>query len=267
MAILTLSLWSAPAAAQVTCGAKLKADTTLTATDPVVTGVCPFHGLGLAADFITLDCAGLTIKGSRAGKGLRLLPGTEGVTIQNCVVEGFATGIFLGAGGGAFVFNVVSQNNKNDGIATDSNFNFFVNVLSRGNGAAGFKLAGLGNGGEGAIALQNGKAGFQMAGREIDLSSSLSISNGAQGVVGSNVKESFFSLITSIANTGDGMTVAGGTVERPNSFGEIRAWANGGNGLLVPGTNPDANFDDGGNSGLANTGAIQCQIAGAPCAE
>jgi hypothetical protein len=265
--ILTAAFCPAPATAQVPCDAKLTGDTTLTPTDPIVTGTCPGNGLALAADDITLDCAGLTIKGSRKGKGLRILAGTENVTIQNCVVDGFAVGILLGGAGAASVSNVVSQNNKGDGVQAPSSFNILSNVVSRRNGGVGFKFTGTGTSGEGVVALQNSKAGFQLGGKEVDLSSSLAIENGAQGLVGGGVKSSVFSAITAIANAGDGVNIAGGTPSLPNSFSDIKAWVNGGNGLVVPGTNADANADDGGNAGLANAGAIQCQIAGVVCAE
>jgi hypothetical protein len=260
-----VGLAAAPAAAVVSCGATITADTTLSSADPVTTGPCASHGIAVGADNITLDCGGRTIKGNQAGKGIRVLAGNEGATIQNCVVDGFATGIELGGAGWAVVSNVVSQNNKNNGIETESDFNGLSDVLSRKNGAHGFKLAGLGNSAENAIALGNTGAGFRLAGRALDVSASLAVDNGAQGYLGTGVDESIFSGLTAIGNTGDGVAIAGGTVARPNSFSDIRAIANGGNGILIPGTNPDASVDDGGNVGFVNSGPTQCQIAGAAC--
>jgi hypothetical protein len=135
---------------------------------------------------------------------------------------------------------------------------------SRRNGGFGFHFVGVGNGGEGTVALQNTKAGFSIGGREADISSSFSISNGAQGFTG-NIKGSSIASSSAIANIGDGYSFAGGTLALPNVFGDLKAIANGGNGLVVGGTNPDVNVDNGGNSGLANAGTIQCQIAGQPC--
>jgi hypothetical protein len=66
-------------------------------------------------------------------------------------------------------------------------------------------------------------------------------------------------------NTGDGISLKGGSVNFPNELEGNKAFANGGNGLVVAGSNVDANVDGGGNSSLANAGPIQCQIAGVAC--
>jgi hypothetical protein len=264
-AFALLALSSTPADAQVTCGAKITAlTTTLTSSDPVTSTVCPGDGIIIGADDITLDCGGLTLKGNKKGAGIKLAAGASGTIIQNCVVDSFNKGLQIGAGGGVFVTNVVSQNNKDAGVEVTSDFSFFSNVLSRSNGGIGFHFSGMGNGGEAVVALQNTMAGFSIGGRAADISSSFSISNGQQGFTGT-IKESSIASSSSIANGGDGFSFAGGTLALPNAFGDLKAIANGGNGLSVGGTNPDVNVDNGGNSGLANAGAIQCQIAGQPC--
>ena len=58
-------------------------DTTLTTGVP--------GGIVIAADDVTLDCAGHVVSGGRAIQ----LDGRSGVTIQNCVADGFAIGIEL----------------------------------------------------------------------------------------------------------------------------------------------------------------------------
>src|SRR5580765_3358275 len=140
----------------------------------------------------------------------------------------------------------------------------FLDVVCRSNGGFGFHFGGVGNGGEGTVAVQNTKAGFSFAAREADISSSFAIANGAQGFTG-NIKGSSIASSSAIANAGDGYSLAGGTLALPNAFADLKAIANGRNGLSVGGASVDINVDDGGNSGLANSGAIQCQIAGQSC--
>ena len=259
-----VGVWATPALALVDCGATITTNTTLTAADPVTTTICKSNGVSIKGDNITLDCGGLTIKGKGAGAGVRLVSGASGATIQNCVVDSFVKGLLLGGPGGNFVMNVVAQNNKDAGVVATSNANFLLTVLSRNNGGFGFQLSGTGNGTDGAVALENTKAGFSIKGKEADIENSLAISNGAEGFIG-NLKSSFFFGNSAIGNTSDGFKMGGGSTSLPNEYDECKAIANGGNGLVVSGTNPDANFDGGGNVGLANAGAIGCQIAGVAC--
>ena len=263
-ALAGVGLSGTPAVALVSCGATIIADTTLTSSDPVTTTICTSNGISIGADNITLDCGGLTIRGQAVGAGIRLVSGASGATIQNCVVDGFAKGLLLGGAGGTFVLNVVVQNNKDNGVEASSDFNFFQTVVSRKNGGFGLHLSGIGNGTAGAIALQNTKAGFSISGQEADIETSLSISNGNGGFTG-NMKSSFFAANIAIGNTGLGFDMATGTVLLPNEYDENKALANTGNGLVVGGTNIDANVDGGGNVGLANGGAIQCEIAAVAC--
>jgi hypothetical protein len=251
------------AAAQVACGATITTDTTLTPGDPIATAACKTNGISIGGAGVTLDCGGLTIKGSGGGTGIRLVSRAESVTIQNCVVEGFQKGLHLPGIGNNFLANVVAQGNKSAGVVANSDFNLFLGVVARGNGI-GFQLSGTGNALDGAIALENAKAGFSIKGAEQDIQNSMAIGNGAQGF-SANIKSSLLFNNSAMDNRGAGFDIKGGTINLPNDYSDNKAFANGRNGLVVAGKNPDANFDSGGNVGLANTGAIQCQIAGVPC--
>ncbi|MBI4489830.1 MAG: right-handed parallel beta-helix repeat-containing protein [Deltaproteobacteria bacterium] len=266
-----MGLRARPAVAQVYCGATLTTDTTLIPTDPVVFDpaaqpgdtACAQSGL-ILGDAITLDCAGLTLKGKGKGTGINIAAGVEGATILNCTVDNFQTGIKLGGLGSHSVEGAVVMNNKINGVELPTDFNFLTGMLSRKNGRMGFLIRGVGNAVEGSVALENGKAGFSIRSKEHSLDSNFSILNGEQGFEGSG-RIVAFSLNNAISNKGNGLNFTGGSVNEPNDFSENKAIANGGNGIFVGGANPDANVDSGGNKGLANTGPIQCQIAGQPC--
>jgi hypothetical protein len=264
LALATAAAWNAPASAAVSCGATITADTTLTPSDPVTTTACPSNGITLGADNITLDCGGLTIRGKGRADGIRLGTGVEGVAIQNCTVDHFSVGVLLAGAGGATVDRVLSQNNTSDGVSVISGDNFLSVVLSQHNTGSGFKIAGDANSIDSVVAVGNGKAGFSLTGKDHDLESSQAITNTGDGWTG-NVNSTLFISNTAIGNKHDGFDIAGGTINLPNEFDANRAFANGGNGLVVGGVNPDINVDGGDNVGLGNAGAIQCQIAGAAC--
>lgn len=115
-----LTMTSGTAYAQA-CGDVLLADTTLTA-DLTCTG----PGLIIGADDIKLDCNGFSINGLGTDIGI-LLDGRTGVTVKRCVVNRFASGIYL----------------------TDSP----ANLLRKNS------VSGSTSGGSGAIQLSNGSDG------------------------------------------------------------------------------------------------------------
>jgi hypothetical protein len=254
-------LGATPAAAQVSCGVKLSSSTTLTSS---LTG-CKPNGLILNASGITLDCAGFSIKGTGTGTGIKLGTGVSGVAIENCVVDGFATGILLGGGGGSALMRTLVQNNTGHGVRATSDSNTVQDVVSRQNGGFGFVVIGAGNSLLGVLAMDNSKAGVSLGGHGQDVENSLAISNDKEGFVGT-VRDSTFSANTAISNVATGFKLGGGAVTAPNTYGTNKAFVNGANGLVVSGANPAANVDGGGNSGLANTGSVQCRIAGVACA-
>lgn len=265
--ITMIGLWQAPAAAQVACGATLTADTVLTPSDPVVfdpvaqPGDTPCVGTAITfgASFITLDCAGLRIRGSGSGRGIRVPLGIEGATILNCVVERFRTGIRLRGLGSHTVEGSVVASNADAGLESESDFNTVLGTLARENGGPGFRIGGAGSFVSESVALQNGKAGFIVNGREHFVDTSFSVLNGG------DVRGAGIAANNAIANGGSGLLFDGGSLDFPNDYGDNKVIANKGNGILVKGLNPDVNVDSGGNLGLANGGPIQCQIAGRPC--
>jgi len=55
---------------------------------------CPNHGLEIGASNVALNCQGHTLQGSNTGIGINIESKT-GVTIENCIVRDFDTGIYL----------------------------------------------------------------------------------------------------------------------------------------------------------------------------
>jgi len=94
----------------------------------------------IAADDITLDCAGHTISGTFSGPGVSL-EGRTGVTIQNCAITRFLSGIRLRASTDIMIIsNVMTQNTDGIGVFL-SHENTIMNNLASDNGIA-FYLSG-----------------------------------------------------------------------------------------------------------------------------
>jgi parallel beta-helix repeat protein len=84
---LAVTLFVAPAAASdISCGATITVDTTLTGNLR-----CPGDGLVVAADGVTLDLAGHTVAGSGTGSGITVTGAN--VTVTNGVVTRFQQGL------------------------------------------------------------------------------------------------------------------------------------------------------------------------------
>ncbi len=162
-AVFALAALSPTAAwAQPFCGDVLVADTTLTAAL-----TCAGDALIIGADDIELDCDGFALSGDGTGLGIHL-DGVTGVTVRNCAVSRFASGIRLtdapanyivensvtdstsvGSGGiqlsSASDGNVVelnrSYNNDGRGFAiTDSTGNLLQDNGSANNGFRGYDV-------------------------------------------------------------------------------------------------------------------------------
>lgn len=89
-------------------------DTTLTGD----VGPCAGHGIVVAADNVTLDLNGFTVRGAKAVAeqvGI-LLDGVQGVTVKNGTVTGFDAGVSIEYGGGNTVTGVTATRNVNDMI-------------------------------------------------------------------------------------------------------------------------------------------------------
>jgi parallel beta-helix repeat protein len=105
----------------VTCGTTITTSTELKAD----IGPCSGNGIVIGSSGITLNCAGHTISGTSGSvAGISLL-GVTTVTVKNCHVTGFASGIYLGA----------SSSNKLTGNTANGNYGYYDDSV--GSGTAG----------------------------------------------------------------------------------------------------------------------------------
>ena len=89
---------------------------------------------------ITLDCAGHSITGTGSGKGIFLASKT-GVTIKNCVVSGFPSGIFLfTSSSNTLTSNIANNNNAGIVLASFSNFNTLTANIANNNSGDGIGI-------------------------------------------------------------------------------------------------------------------------------
>ncbi len=157
-----LTMTSGTAYAQVSCGDVLVADTTMTADL-----TCGGPGLIVGADDIVLDCGGFSLNGPGSDIGIHL-DGRTGVTVKNCVVNRFVSGILLddspsnfitknsvsgstsagtgaiqlanGSDGNVLKHNRAYQNSGRGFVVTDSMGNLVIENAAMGNAFRGFDL-------------------------------------------------------------------------------------------------------------------------------
>ena len=129
-----------PGAAQAqTCGSILTANTTLTG-NLVCTGG---NGLELAANNITLDCAGFSITGIGTDVGI-LLDNTVQATVVDCTVDNFAVGFRIDGGNDNKLSTNVAVNNQSTtggfSIINGSTGNVLVDNEASNNVGRGFSI-------------------------------------------------------------------------------------------------------------------------------
>ena len=149
-------------AAGPTCGGTITASVKLAGS----IGPCSGDGIVIGADGVTLNCNGHTLTGSgpaSTGIGVKAV-GVVGVTIQNCRVSQFQTGILVRSNVSTISMNRSFQN-TGDGVRIDSSE--FVSVTGNtatGNGGDGFNLTSIiGGFFSSNIALSNAFNGFDIA--------------------------------------------------------------------------------------------------------
>jgi hypothetical protein len=198
------------------CGDTVVSDTRLRPEDPVVTDRCPLDGLairaGALAESITLDLAGLSLRGTGAGVGLSVeYGGADGARIVGAPVGGRATistfdvGVSTAAGdsiaavsrlavrdnrrsglrlvvSGTVLDDVVASGNGDDGMRIRGTGGRLVNVVSNDNAGHGLRLATDGTAVE-ATAQHNGGSGIVANGARNDLSQASVAGNAQHGIV------------------------------------------------------------------------------------
>jgi hypothetical protein len=281
------------------CGDVVVASTVLR-DDPVTAAVCPHDGLLIRAEdervSLVLDLAGHTLRGRRAGAGLRVLNGGPGGALivsdaGPAMVADFDDGV-VGRGGDAIALlqDLAVRNSRRDGVRITGR-NFAVRRVSVAGaerdgfalGGSGFEISDtraedcgrfgyfvmgdsaiVGGEGNGNVADRSGTAGFSLMGAGHTLAECRARGGRKDGVVLQAARldvrgcEARDNAGDGISGTGSGLHLAGNV-----------ALDNGGDGVLVRGPRL---VDGGGNRGAGNRGdgreraAVQCAIGGAPCA-
>lgn len=174
-----------PGAVQAQCGSILTSNTTLTGSFSCGSG----NGLELAANNITLDCAGFTISGGGSGIGI-LLDNVSQVTVVNCTVQRFGVGFRIDGGNDNQLYhNTALRNLSTSGgfnIINGSNGNFLESNSSAFNPVGrGFSV----NDSDGNLlifnrAFDNGFRGFDIINSDFNyLYSNSAVNNSSAGMI------------------------------------------------------------------------------------
>jgi len=205
---------------------------TLDATDPILTTACQGNGLTIKNQGtghndrgFTVDCtgtAGMAIKGSATGTGIKLLG--PNLAVFGCTTDGFQTGIAV-TGDGSDIEDSVVQNSSGDGFVVNDPVGFRnVNLIGSnftGNqavksGGWGFNLRGsVMNVGTGTffnnIATGNALGGFLVKGEGVAMFGNEAFFNTGPGfsVLSTNCCSGslgqFFSSAVAQGNSGPGI--------------------------------------------------------------
>jgi hypothetical protein len=219
------------------CGDTVVTDTVLRADDPIVVTRCELDGLTILsrqeADSITLDLAGLTIRGRDMGTGIHVLRGGESgarvlggglvssdravkgpsalppssSTLGRAAVTGFAMG--FRALPGAHVSRLEHLDligNRRDGVSFTLSGTIVLDVQATQNGEAGFDLRGRGGRLIAAAATENRKAGLRLTTQDA-LIEAQARDNGGHGIVVGGARNTV--KASSESNGGAGVLVFG----------------------------------------------------------
>ncbi len=177
--------------------------------------------------------------------------GTTQNTPRNC------EGITIHGDGNVIMRSEVKNGGPGVGVCALGDNNLVSFVTSRGSSFGIAVFSGNGSVIEHCDASGNSELGFSLSGNSLTLRNSFAQSNGGDGVSASG-SNNVFSFTESKLNGGSGMAIGGtGHTLTYNSTS-----SNGADGLNAPGP---GNFDQGGNTGVANAGPIQCRINGVAC--
>lgn len=201
------------------CGDDVTSNTRLRPTDPVVAERCPVNGLTLSApadvESITLDLAGLSIRGSGVGIGIRVRRGgcdgsviTGGATEERGTIAGFGTGIRAHTPQALRrLERVVLRDNELDGLWLRTAGTMVLDVVAVDNGEDGIELHGDGGRLVGVTASGNRESGIRMAANGVIVDGSVT-ANGQHGLVAHGARNDVSGLIAS-DNGGHGALIVG----------------------------------------------------------
>lgn len=81
------------------------------------------------ASHVVLDCKGATIKGTGVGNGILIPSGVNNVTIKNCNVQNFDTGIFVGSNSNTIINTTINSNQYGIYLVNGAHNNIISNSL------------------------------------------------------------------------------------------------------------------------------------------
>ena len=90
----------------------------------------------IAADNVILDCAGHSMTGDGSGNGIDNTAGHGYVTVKNCIITGFNTGIYFTAASYGTISNNNATSNGNAGIYLEYSSNY--NTISNNNASSNY---------------------------------------------------------------------------------------------------------------------------------
>ena len=107
------------------CGDTITADTTLDAN--MTCGGVSSHAINIGADNITLDCGGFTLTGDLSPDNIGVdNVGYDGVTVKNCNVTNFETGIHFGSGANNAIITDNTANANSTGFHIQNGSSYTV---------------------------------------------------------------------------------------------------------------------------------------------
>ena len=221
-------------AADVSCDSSIFSDTVLDSD----LKHCPYNGIFIKADNITLDCNGHTISGSRLYNRGGILIDANGVTVKNCTVRDFDFGIMSsGDTNNHYIISNTAQYNLSFGF----NFNAGDGITLKGNTSQwndnhGFRLWGLTNSViDDNTSMRNGIGIAEVHGFRISFSvgntfnRNTSHQNGGHGFrISDDSNDNTFYQNTSQQNGGHGFRISG---SHRNAFNENSSKTNGLQGI------------------------------------
>ena len=109
-----------------------------------LTATLPGFCINVNADNITLDCKWFTITGNGEQPGI-VLNTVSGVTVRNCTIQKFNTGLIDVNGNNNTIEKNTSRNNIYDGFVINANNNSVFQNIAHDNGNSGISIGGKNN--------------------------------------------------------------------------------------------------------------------------
>ncbi len=177
------------------------------------TGTC----IDVGADNVVIECNGHVVYGSDLGDGVRV-SGRNNVTVRNCVIHDFDSGINFSQTAASFIINNTLYNNSQGVLSTLSTNNLLENNTAFNSSRAGFNLSSAST----SNTLNNNTAylnphGFYILSNSVTLENSTAYNNSNNGILFSSSSSRIKSTIVYNNNFGIDLSFASNSVLENNS--------------------------------------------------